>query len=198
MTLVYPQVWGAEGTRNKTGVSHEAHPTDRSWTGKNVGLPIKRALKPVHDVTYGSNRDRGEAKSPKINSRGSLPWKSQDIHFRCAVGEGAGQKPRQPGRIEIQNSCTPHNSLIANNGEHAASMMEMYPARGLASIGDPGDMPFGQYRELRKLIVVGNSNRVAPGQGQMVETARLARYRRLDSIEIHFPPVRISVIMFNV
>jgi hypothetical protein len=74
-------------------------------------------------------------------------------------------------------------------------MMEMYPARGLASIGDPGDMPFSQCRQLRKFIVAGNSNRVAPGQGQMVETARFARYRRLDSIEIHFPPVRISVIM---
>ena len=59
VTLVYPQVWSAEGTRNKTCVPHEAHPTDCSWTGKNVGLPIKRALKPVHDVTYGSDRDRG-------------------------------------------------------------------------------------------------------------------------------------------
>src|ERR1700730_13089003 len=62
LTLVYPQVWCAEGTRNKPGVSHEAHPADRSWASKNVGLPVKRALKPAHDVTYGSNRDRGEAK----------------------------------------------------------------------------------------------------------------------------------------
>ena len=57
VTLVYPQVWSAEGTRNKPSVSHEAHPTDRSWTGKNVGVQIKRALKPVHDVTDGSDRD---------------------------------------------------------------------------------------------------------------------------------------------
>jgi hypothetical protein len=59
VTLVYPQVWSAEGARNKPGVLHEAHPTDRSWTGENVGLPIKRALKPVHDVTDGSDRDCG-------------------------------------------------------------------------------------------------------------------------------------------
>ena len=58
-TLIYPQVWSAEGTRYKPSVAHEAHSSDRSWTGKNVGLPIKRALKPVQDVAYGSDRDCG-------------------------------------------------------------------------------------------------------------------------------------------
>jgi len=195
VTLVFPQVWHAEGPRDKTGVSHEAHPTDRCWTGKNVGLPVKRALKPAHDVTHGSNHDRGEAKSPKINCRGRLPWKNQDVHFRCAVGEGAGSELRKPSRIEIQKSCSPHNSLIANDSEHAASMMAMYPARGLASIGDPGDMPFGQCRKLWKLFVVGNSHRVAPGQGQVIETARFAPWRRLESIENHCRPARICAIL---
>ena len=188
MALVHPQVWSAEGARNKTGVSHEAHPSDRSWTGKNVGLPVKRALKPVHDVAYGSDRDCGEAKSPCIDSRSRLPRKSQDVLFRCAVREGAGSELRQPRRIEIQKSCTAHNSFVANDSEHAASVMDMYPACGLARIGDSGDMPLSQCRKLRKLFVAGNSNRVAPGQWQVIETARLAPYRRLDSIESHFPP----------
>ena len=195
MTLVYPQVWCAEGTRNKPGVSHEAHPADRSWASKNVGLPVKRALKPAHDVTYGSDRDRGEAKSPSIDSRGRLPRKSQDVHFRRTVGEGAGPELCQPSRIEIQKSGTPHNSFVANDGEHAASMMEMYPACGLARIGDHGDMPFSQCRKLWKLFVVGNSNRVAPGQRQVIESARFAPWRRLKSVESHCRPVRICAIL---
>jgi hypothetical protein len=76
VTLAHPQVWSAEGTRNSPGI-------DRSWTGKNVGLPIKRALKPVHDVTDGSDRDSGLAKSPSIDSRSRLPRKSQHVHPRA-------------------------------------------------------------------------------------------------------------------
>jgi hypothetical protein len=88
-------------------------------------LPIKRALKPAHDVAYGRDRDRGEAKNPSIDSRGRLPWKSQTVHFRCAAGKDAGLKLPQPSRIEIQKSRPPHNSFAANDSEHAASMIEM-------------------------------------------------------------------------
>jgi hypothetical protein len=67
-------------------------------------------------------------------------------------------------------------------------MMEMYPACGLARIGDPGNMPLSQCRKLRKLFVVGNSNHVAQSQRQVIEIALFASWRRLESIESHFPP----------
>jgi hypothetical protein len=67
-------------------------------------------------------------------------------------------------------------------------MTEMDPAPGLVRIGDPGNMPLSQCRKLRKLIVVGNSNRVAPSQRQVIETAPFAPWTRLESIESHCPP----------
>jgi hypothetical protein len=43
-TLVYPQIWSAEGTRNKPGVSHEAHPTDGSWDWQKCRLADKEGV----------------------------------------------------------------------------------------------------------------------------------------------------------
>jgi hypothetical protein len=74
-------------------------------------------------------------------------------------------------------------------------MMEMYPARGLERIADPANMSLGQCRKLRKLFVVGNSNRVAPGPRQLIETARFAPWSRLEGSESHFPRVIICAIM---
>ncbi len=66
-------------------------------------------------------------------------------------------------------------------------MMEMYPACGLVRIGNPGNMPFNQCRQLRKLFVVGNSNSVALGQRQVIETVRFALPRCFEFDRKPFP-----------